>query len=93
MNVVTYFIITVALWNIITFSLYGTDKKKAKRNKWRIKESTLIICTFIMGGIGALLGMCLFHHKTKHIKFLLLIPLAVIINLSIAAYCVFYFLV
>jgi len=70
--------------------MYGLDKRKAKKNKWRISESTLIICAFLMGGIGALLGMNLFRHKTQHLKFKLLIPLAVIINVALVA-CYFYF--
>jgi uncharacterized membrane protein YsdA (DUF1294 family) len=72
----------LALWNIIIFALYGMDKRKAKAGKWRISETTLIICAFLMGGIGALLGMRVFRHKTKHLKFKLLIPLSVIVNIA-----------
>ena len=76
--------IIIALWNIITFALYGADKLKARRKEWRISEATLILCAFLMGGAGALLGMLVFRHKTKHLKFRLLIPIAVIINILIA---------
>ena len=69
-----------AIWNIIVFALYGTDKNKARSNKQRIREATLISCAFLMGGIGALLGMSVFRHKTKRMKFKLLIPLAVFTN-------------
>ena len=71
-------------WNIVTFTLYGIDKYKAKKNKWRISERSLIVCAFLMGGLGAFLGMSVFRHKTKHLKFRLLIPIALIVNIGIA---------
>ena len=73
----------IILWNILTFALYGLDKAKAKANKWRISEATLIGCAFLMGGIGSLLGMSVFRHKTQHIKFKLLVPIATILNITI----------
>ena len=82
--VFTYTVVAiVVLWNVITFSLYWIDKVKARKNKWRISESTLIVCAFLMGGVGALLGMSLLRHKTKHLKFRLMIPLSVVINICI----------
>ncbi|MCL2421071.1 MAG: DUF1294 domain-containing protein [Defluviitaleaceae bacterium] len=81
-----YIIIAIglwALWNIITFAMYGIDKRKAKKNKWRISEATLIACAFLMGGVGALLGMNVFRHKTQHLKFKLLVPLAVLVNIGL----------
>ena len=71
------------LWNIITFAMYGIDKSKAEKGKWRISEATLILCAFLMGGIGAFLGMSIFRHKTKHIKFMLLVPLAIVVNIGV----------
>ena len=76
--------LVLVLWNIVTFALYGVDKHKAKKKKWRISETSLILCAFLMGGLGALLGMSAFRHKTKHLKFRLLIPLALIVNIGIA---------
>ena len=91
----TIYMILIAIFvvcNIIAFALYGIDKSKAKKGKWRISEVTLIICAFFMGSFGALLGMNIFRHKTQHIKFKLLIPLAVIINMGVVACCVYYLL-
>lgn len=68
------------IWNIAVFVIYGIDKRKSLKSKWRIKEATLIGLAFIMGGLGALIGMSVFHHKTKKLKFRLLIPLAIIFN-------------
>ena len=61
--------------NLLTFFLYGIDKSKARRNKWRIPESALLLSAALGGSAGALLGMALFHHKTKHRKFVYGVPL------------------
>ena len=64
--------IFLAAWlamNGFTFCLYGVDKRRAKRGAWRIPEKTLLLCTWLLGGVGALIGMRVFHHKTKHKEF------------------------
>lgn len=71
--------------NLIVFAMYGIDKRKAQRDKWRISESTLILSAFCMGGLGALIGMKKFRHKTKNMKFKILVPLALISNIAIVA--------
>ncbi|MEG2915713.1 MAG: DUF1294 domain-containing protein [Oscillospiraceae bacterium] len=76
-------IIAFTIWNIIVFFLYGIDKYKAQKGQWRISESTLIITAFFMGGLGAFLGMKTFRHKTKHLKFKILVPLALIFNIAL----------
>ena len=73
------------LWNIITFAMYGADKGKARGGRWRISETALIACAFLMGGLGSFLGMRAFRHKTRHLKFKLLIPLAIAVNIGIVA--------
>jgi len=75
---------TIVLWNLITFAMYGIDKRKAQMKKWRISESTLILCAFLMGAVGALGGMSVFRHKTNHLKFKLLVPLALVMNIAVA---------
>lgn len=62
-------LIYLAVINIVTFFLYGIDKWKAKRTKWRVQESTLLWWAAFGGSIGALLGMKIWHHKTLHKKF------------------------
>jgi len=69
--------------NVVTFFMYGIDKWKAKRSKWRISEATLLGMAVIGGSIGAWLGMRVWHHKTMHKKFQLGIPLILIIQLAI----------
>ncbi len=65
--------------NIIAFFLYGTDKKRAIKKAWRIPEKTLLGAAFAGGALGAFLGMQLFRHKTKHLKFNLLVPLSIVL--------------
>ena len=71
------------IWNVIVFLTYGIDKLKAIKNGWRISEKALLMLAFWMGGVGAYLGMQTFRHKTKKLKFNILVPLAVIFNMAI----------
>ena len=50
----------------VTFVLYGVDKSRAQRGKWRVSERTLLLFSFFGGGAGGLCGMYLFRHKTRH---------------------------
>jgi uncharacterized membrane protein YsdA (DUF1294 family) len=56
----------LAVWRFLALILYGADKAKAKAGAWRIPEKTLLGAGFFGGAAGALLGMRLFHHKTRH---------------------------
>ena len=56
----------IFLMSMIAFILYGVDKRKAKKEMWRIPEAVLLNFGFFGGAIGALLGMKMFRHKTKH---------------------------
>lgn len=66
--------------NIITFAAYGLDKHKAVKDKWRIPETALIVLAMLGGSIGALGGMLAFHHKTKKPKFVIGIPLILLVE-------------
>ena len=81
MNYINIAVIIFTTWNLIVFFMYGIDKSKAKRNKQRISEKTLLISAALMGGIGALLGMYIFRHKTKHLKFKIGVPLLLLVNI------------
>ncbi|MDZ5254307.1 DUF1294 domain-containing protein [Clostridium sp. LIBA-8841] len=61
--------------NLVAIVLMYIDKQKAKKHQWRISEDTLIGVAILGGGIGALWGMHVFRHKTKHAKFTIGIPL------------------
>lgn len=63
--------------------MMGIDKWKARHEKRRISEKTLLLSSFAMGAIGSGTGMLLFHHKTRKMKFKILVPLALILNFLI----------
>ena len=67
--------------NVITFIVYGIDKLKAKKGRWRIPESTLLLLAIIGGSIGAWYGVKVWHHKTLHKKFTYGIPLILAVQL------------
>ena len=68
-------LIYLLLINAAGLLLMLIDKHKAKNNLWRIPERVLLLVAFLGGSLGSLLGMYWFRHKTKHIKFTLLVPL------------------
>ena len=72
------------LINAIGFILMLVDKWKAKKNKWRIPEKTLMIVAVIGGSIGSLLGMYTFRHKTQHPKFTIGIPFILALQIVLA---------
>lgn len=74
--------------NLMTLIAYGMDKQKAKKNKWRIPEKTLLLLAAIGGSIGALLGMYVFKHKTKHLKFILGVPVLFAVHVVLFYYFV-----
>ncbi len=78
-----YYLLAV---NIVAFVLYGIDKYKAKRNKWRVSEAALLTVAVIGGSIGAWAGMRLWHHKTMHKKFKFGIPAIIILQVALMVY-------
>ena len=83
MNIILGYLLAV---NITSFLLYGIDKYKAKKGRWRISEATLLLIAVIGGSIGAWSGMRLWHHKTMHKKFKYGIPIIIILQVAIAVY-------
>lgn len=72
--------------NAVTFIVYGIDKYKAKKAKWRISEATLLLLAVLGGSIGAWVGMKVWHHKTMHKKFKYGIPVILLIQIALIAY-------
>lgn len=70
----------LALTNFMSFCLFGIDKYKAIKNHYRISENTLLLSCLLFSAFGGLLGMFIFHHKTKKWKFKLLVPLMLVIE-------------
>ena len=75
----------LAAVNIIGFALFGIDKRRAVRHAWRIPERTLFFIAIIGGSIGCILGMQVFRHKTKHIKFVIGMPVILVVQILLAA--------
>ena len=87
-----YLVFYIVLVNIIAFFLYGIDKRKAIKHKWRISEHTLLLFSVLGGGIGSLIGMSVFHHKTKTIKFRIMVPILTLLSIAVI-YLIFKYLV
>ena len=73
-----YVLIGFAVWNVIVASIYGIDKMMAIKGGERISEFTLLFLAFAFAGMGALLGMVLWHHKTRKWKFKFAVPVALL---------------
>ena len=72
MKLLLYYLLII---NAAGFLLMLVDKWKAKKNRWRVRESTLLLVAALGGSVGSLAGMYLFRHKTQHLKFTVGIPL------------------
>ena len=81
-------LIYTAVMSLIAFAAFGIDKYKAKTNRWRISEKTLFLLALLGGGVGAYLGMKVFHHKTRHKQFAIGLPLIMIVQLGLIAFLV-----
>ena len=79
-------LIYLAVINVVTFFMYGIDKWKAKKSKWRIRETALLGLAVLGGSIGAWLGMKVWHHKTQHKKFKYGVPAIIIVQLALIVY-------
>ena len=77
-------LVYLLLINAAGFLLMLADKQKAKKNKWRISERTLLVTAILGGSIGCILGMKLFRHKTKHAAFYIGLPVIFTIQSIIA---------
>ena len=77
----TVLLIWVLAWTLIAFALMGVDKWKARHDSWRIPEKTLFLSAILGGSVGALAGMFLFRHKTKHLSFTVGMPLILAVQI------------
>lgn len=72
--------------NVISFLVYGLDKWKARNEKYRISERTLLLLAAIGGSIGAYAGMQIFRHKTQKAKFYLGVPVIILLQIGVFLY-------
>ncbi len=71
----------MAVINVITFAVFGIDKLKAVKNRWRVQEKILFFLALLGGSLGAIIGMYSFRHKTKKIAFRIGIPVILIVQI------------
>ena len=83
-----YYLIAV---NVLAFVLMGLDKRRAKKNAWRIPERTLFLLPLLGGALGGVAGMRLFRHKTRHWYFKYGFPLLLLLQLAGAGWCLWRF--
>ena len=83
-NIIIYLLIV----NILGFLAMGIDKWKAKTGRWRIPEDTLFMFTILGGGIGTILGMYTFRHKTKTPKFTIGMPAIFVLEVILIVYLI-----
>ncbi|MCX8074661.1 MAG: DUF1294 domain-containing protein [Clostridia bacterium] len=90
LNLYNYLIIYCTLINILAFLAMAIDKYMAIRHYRRISEKTLFTISLILGSLGIYIGMQVFRHKTKHKKFIILIPVLFILNCISVYYIITY---
>ena len=73
----------IAIMNIAAFALMGHDKRCARQGKWRVPEKALFLVTACFGGLGGVLGMKVFHHKTQHRYFKVFFPVLLIVQIAL----------
>jgi len=82
-NILGWYLLII---NFVAFYLYWEDKRRAKKDKWRIKESTLLLVGLLGGSLGSFVAMQIFRHKTQHWKFKILVPLFFILHAALFFY-------
>ena len=83
LHIVLIYLVSI---NVVNFFMYGIDKWKAKKSRWRIRETALLGLAVLGGSIGAWLGMKVWHHKTQHKKFKYGVPAIIIVQLALIVY-------
>ena len=86
-KIALYYILAV---NLMTFITYGIDKYKARHNRWRVREASLLLLAALGGSIGALLAMKVFRHKTQHKKFRFGVPAILLVQMAITGVCCYF---
>lgn len=90
MDSIWFYIIAILIINIYSFFIMFIDKRNAVKNKYRISERKLLSFAFLFGAIGVAMGMYICRHKTKHLKFKIAVPLALVLNIA-EIWVLFYF--
>ncbi len=84
-TVVVIALVVITVMNLVSFALMGIDKLRARRGAWRISEKALFLTTACFGGLGGVLGMRVFHHKTQHWYFKVFFPVLLVVQIVLLA--------
>ena len=84
-TVVVIALAVIAVINVVAFTLMGIDKRRARRGVWRLSEKALFLRTDCFGGLGGVLGMRVFDHKTQHWYFKVFFPVLLVVQIVLLA--------
>lgn len=79
-----YLAIYLAVISLVAIIMTVSDKRRARQHRWRISEAALLLVSALGGSVAMLITMLVIHHKTKHIKFILGIPLIIVAQIALA---------
>ena len=85
---VIIFVVYILIVNVLAFIMYGIDKRRSQRKMYRIPENTLLWMARLGGGVGSWLGIKVFHHKTKHKRFMIIVPLWTVLWVAAIVYTI-----
>ena len=90
-NTILIVVAVLIVMNLVSFALMGIDKRRAQRGAWRISEKALFLTAACFGGLGGVMGMHLFHHKTKRWYFRVFFPAMLVVQIAALAAGIIYF--
>jgi len=86
LNIGLYLIIYIIGINVISFFVMKSDKNKARKGQRRTSEKSIFTFALFLGATGVYAGMYKFRHKTKHFKFVVFIPVLIVLNILTVYY-------
>lgn len=84
MSAARFYLLWLCVMSLVSFLVMGSDKRRAKQGARRVPEARLFLLALLGGGVGGLLGMYVFRHKTRHLQFALGFPLIAAVQLLAA---------
>ena len=86
MSAARFYLFWLCVMSLVSFLVMGSDKRRAKQGARRVPEARLFLLALLGGGVGGLLGMYVFRHKTRHLQFALGFPLIAAVQVLAALY-------
>ena len=86
MSAVRFYLLWLCVMSLVSFLVMGSDKRRAKQGTRRVPEARLFLLALLGGGVGGLLGMYAFRHKTRHLQFVIGFPLIAAVQVLAALY-------